>query len=217
MESCEVLTNSGYQCANKSKYCINEEGLKINFCGVHKHQVVNHYVDKEMRKAKPDYFYDSTSNKFIVNKISRVPHDPLTNLPTRYTEGLTDKQKLKYKKEIEETQKYYKETGLVKGRSPVSRSISPSKSHHIEEFNRRYGFSISDEDHLRKTFPDTDIEGILRKGRAAYASGSRPTVSGSGGPEQWARARLASVLTGGKALAVDKDLVGPKSLKRIFK
>lgn len=29
-------------------------------------------------------------------------------------------------------------------------------------------------------------------------------------------ARLASVLTGGKALAVDKDLVGPKSLKKIY-
>jgi hypothetical protein len=28
-------------------------------------------------------------------------------------------------------------------------------------------------------------------------------------------ARLASVLTGGRALVVDKDLVGPKSLRKI--
>ena len=65
-------------------------------------------------------------------------------------------------------------------------------------------------------FPDTDIDAILARGAAAYASGSLPTVSGSGGPTQWALARLSSVLTGGKALAVDKDLVGPKSLKVIY-
>jgi hypothetical protein len=70
---------------------------------------------------------------------------------------------------------------------------------------------------LNKYFPDTDIDTILAKGRAAYASGSRPTVTGPSGPEQWAYARLASVLTGGKALAVDKDLVGPKSLKVIYR
>jgi hypothetical protein len=60
-------------------------------------------------------------------------------------------------------------------------------------------------------FPDTDIEGILAKGAAAYASGSRPNV----GVFQWKNARLASVLTGGPALRIDKTLVGPISMRRI--
>jgi hypothetical protein len=66
---------------------------------------------------------------------------------------------------------------------------------------------------LKKTFPDTDVSGILAKGAAAYASsGSRPNVSSFA----WKFARLASVLTGGKAYKIDKDLVGEESRKKIF-
>ena len=43
----------------------------------------------------------------------------------------------------------------------------------------------------------------MDKGKAAYySSGSRPEVS----KEQWAYARLASVITGGKARQVDKKI-----------
>jgi len=50
----------------------------------------------------------------------------------------------------------------------------------------------------------TGLSKILSKGRGAYYSaGSRPNVSA----EQWARARLYSVLFGGKARSVDKDIV----------
>lgn len=211
METCEALTRKHYKCRNAVKYCMNLDGKMVNFCGNHKK-----YIDKLQ-----DYYYDPKKQKLVVNRIARVPHDPDTGLPTRYTEGLTKAQKLKYKKEIEETSDYYKRTGLVKGRERVynpkkSGSPIPTRSSHTIEFERRYGFKVTDEDHVRALFPDTDIDEVLAKGRAAYASGSRPTVSGSGGPNQWAYARLASVLTGGKALAVDKDLVGPKSLKVIY-
>jgi len=48
------------------------------------------------------------------------------------------------------------------------------------------------------------IEKILSKGRGAYYSGgSRPNQT----PESWARARLFSVLFGGKARIVDKKIV----------
>ena len=70
---------------------------------------------------------------------------------------------------------------------------------------------------VKAKFPDTDIDGILAKGRAAYASGSRPNRYGRAGVESWSFGRLASVLTKNKALLVDKDLVGPKSLKIIMK
>jgi hypothetical protein len=62
-------------------------------------------------------------------------------------------------------------------------------------------------------FPDTDIDGILAKGAGAFASsGSRANTSSYA----WKFGRLSSTLTAGKSLSVDKDLVGPKSLKVIY-
>jgi len=215
METCEALTNKHHKCSKGATYCLAYNGEVRNFCEGHVRGVG--LTDDDLKSmSDPDYYYDKKKGKLVVNRISRVPHDPLTGLPARYTEGLTDKQKLKYLKEIEETQRIYKETGKVVGREKVSNTLIPQRSRHVEEFEEKYGFSIMDDNKLNKYFPDTDIDTILSKGRAAYASGSRPNVSGRSGPEQWARARLASVLTGGKALAVDKDLVGPKSLKKIY-
>ena len=211
-DTCEALTRKHYKCRNGVKYCMNLDGKMVNFCGNHKK-----YIDN----LQKDYYYDDKSGKLVVNRIARVPHDKDTGLPTRYTEGLNRSQKLKYKKEIDETKDYYKRTGLVKGRNPVFNTKNPNspqrkRSSHVIEFERRYGFKVTDEDHVRHMFPDTDIDAILAHGVAAYSSGSRPTVSGSGGPKAWAEARLASVLTGGKALAVDRKYVGPKSLKVIY-
>ena len=165
-----------------------------------------------------DYYYNRRTGKLVVKRIAPTRHDRLTGLPVRYTRGLTPSQKLKYKKSIQASQRYYKKTGLVRGRKPVARGLKASRSKHSIAFEKRYGFPVTDITKVKKTFKDTDVMTILKKGRAAYASGgSRPTVTGKGGASQWAYARLASVLTGGKALAVDKDLVGPKSLRIIYK
>lgn len=92
-------------------------------------------------------------------------------------------------------------------------SKTPRRSKHAAEFQERHGFPITNLKQVRRVFPDTDVGGILAKGAAAYASsGSRPNVSS----HQWKYARLASVLTGGKAYKIDKDLVGPISKEKIF-
>jgi hypothetical protein len=86
------------------------------------------------------------------------------------------------------------------------------RSSYAKEFQERHGYPITNLARVKRDFPDTDVSGILAKGAAAYASsGSRPNVSSY----QWKYARLASVLTGGKALKIDKDLVGEKSLSKI--
>ena len=165
-----------------------------------------------------DYYYNRRTGKLVVKRISRTRHDRLTGLPERYTRGLTPSQKLKYKKSIQASRRYYKKTGLVRGRKPVAKGLVSKRSKHSIVFEKKYGFNVTEVSKVKKMFPDTDIATILRKGRGAYASGgSRPTVTGRGGTDQWAYARLASVLTGGKALAVDKDIVGPKSLRVIYK
>jgi hypothetical protein len=208
LDYCNAITQTGKLCKRKAVCDSSKKGE--SYCK-------QHYTN----------YYDPNKGKFIVQKIARVAHDKTTGLPMRYVQGLKKKEKELYKKEIEETNKYYKKTGLVKGRRDVrsqyakskesSKSLPKKRSSYSEEFERRYGFKVTDLKKVKKLFPDTDIEGILAKGRAAYASGSRPSMTGKGGIEAWSWARLASNLVGGKALSVDgPSLVGPKSMKVIF-
>jgi hypothetical protein len=248
LDYCDATTQTGKLCKRKATCDSSKHG--VAYC-------TQHFTN----------YYDPSKGKFVVNKISRVARDKTTGLPMRYVQNLTEKEKKLYKKEIEETNKYYKKTGLVKGRKDVrlvlggknvnfhlsktprteegfglvERELTPyypkgsnikrfkrkaksqqaknlpkKRSSYSAEFEKRYGFKVTELDKVKKLFPDTDIKGILAKGRAAYASGSRPSVTGKGGIEAWAYARLSSTLTSGRALAVDKNLVGPLSLKVIF-
>lgn len=164
------------------------------------------------------YKYDAKKGKVILTRKLTTRHDKVTRLPLRYTYGLTPAQRRKYKSAIEKTRKYYYKTGLVKERAPIDKRKTPKRSSHSDKFEKKYGYKVTNLSKLHKDFPDTDVDEILAKGRAAFATGgSRNTVYGKGGSFRWAYARLASVLTGGRALAVDKDLVGPKSLRKIFK
>ena len=106
---------------------------------------------------------------------------------------------------IRKSQKEYEETGKVSNRPRVS-DTPTKRSSHVKKFEDRYGYKISELSRVKKDFPTVDVDQILSKGRAAYASsGSRPNVTA----EQWALARLASALTGGKAAKVDaKELRG---------
>lgn len=132
-------------------------------------------------------------------------------LPPNYTGGLSQHMAQRQRQLIRESKEQYEKTGLVEARPKVSMRPTPRSTHAVK-FEKKYGYKVGDLNKIKQDFPDTDVAGILAKGRAAYASsGSRPNV----GPEQWAKARLASVLTGGKALRIDKDLVGSESLKRI--
>jgi len=134
------------------------------------------------------------------------------SLPPKYLANLTPQQELLQRKLIGQSQREYEETGKVKDRPRVSEAKTP-RSKHAERFEQKYGFKISERSKVKQMFPDTDISGIISKGLAAYASsGSRPNTSA----QAWAMARLASVLTGGKAYEVDKNLVGPDSKKKII-
>ena len=124
----------------------------------------------------------------------------------QYLAGLTPQQRLLQQKAIRKSQSEYEKTGLVEDRPKVSQKATPRSKHAIN-FEKKYGFSVSDIPRVKKEFPDVDVEGILSKGRAAYASsGSRPNTTA----EAWARARLASALTGGKAAKVDAKELGKK-------
>ena len=88
---------------------------------------------------------------------------------------------------------------------PKLKSAPPSKrSSHVEKFEKKYGYKITNDSRISKEIiSKTGIDKILSKGRGAYyLGGSRPNTT----PSQWARARLASVIMGGKARQVDKAI-----------
>lgn len=133
-------------------------------------------------------------------------------IPEKYYGNLPASLRPVQAKLIQKSQEIYEKTGKVVERPKVSSQKVP-RSSHAKKFEEKYGFSVADINKVKKLFPDTDVETILSKGRAAYASsGSRPNVS----PEAWAKARLASALTGGKAYKIDKSHIGEKSKKKIF-
>ncbi len=131
-------------------------------------------------------------------------------LPPKYTQGLTPTEKTKQVELIKRSTKKYKETGLVADRPKVSEKPT-RRSTYVKRFEEKYGFPVTDHKRVKMLFSDTDVNTILSKGAAAYASGSRPNTTIG----QWTNARLASVLTGGPALKIDKDLVGPVSMRKI--
>jgi hypothetical protein len=147
----------------------------------------------------------------LLNTISRrrVPRDEETGLPKKYVAGLTPSEKSKQVKAIEESMKQYRKTGKVMERPALGES---KRSPLVIEFEKRYGFPITDLAKVKKTFPGVQVEEILAKGRAAFASGSRPGQT----PSSWAFARLASVLLGKKALGIDEALVSDAALKKIL-
>lgn len=123
------------------------------------------------------------------------PKDKDTGLPKKYVpKSLTKEQKAKQVKSIREG----KDRPKLKG-------VKTRKSSYTTKAEKYFKGDTS-LSNISKTIgvSKTGLSKILSKGRGAYYSaGSRPNVSA----EQWAKARLYSVLFGGKARAVDKDIV----------
>jgi hypothetical protein len=138
--------------------------------------------------------------------------DEKSGLPKKYVAGLTPEQKEKQIKEIEKSKEVYKKTGMVRVREKVSNKPN-KRSVHVVKFEKIYGYPITDIKKVKKEFPNTDIDTIISKGIGAYGSaGSRPNTT----PQSWAYARLASVLTGSKAMIVDKNLISENDKKKIL-
>lgn len=112
--------------------------------------------------------------------------------PKYVPKGLSKKDKEKQIKSIKE------------GKDRPKVDYKTRRSSHVVAFEKKYGTKITDDKFISKNIiSQTGIDKILDKGMGAYYSaGSRPNVS----KEQWARARLASVIMNGKARKVDKDI-----------
>lgn len=130
-----------------------------------------------------------------------VKRVPIRYLPKR----LTKKDKKKYSRELLKSQRAYKKGKYVTRKRVKSYKHKPSK--HVLAAQKIYDTDkISASPSLaKKTGCSVNaLAKIVKKGQGAYfSSGSRPNQTG----HSWGRARLASAITGGKAAAVDYQIL----------
>ena len=95
---------------------------------------------------------------------------------------------------------------------PKVESFKSKRSSHVADFEKKYGYKITNDSRISKEIiSKTGINKILAKGRGAYYSaGSRPNQTAA----SWARACLASALTGGAAAKIDKDILAKYKVKK---
>ena len=126
--------------------------------------------------------------------------------PKRYVpKRLSKKDKKKQKREIKKSRKAYKK-GNYYTRKKV-KSFKSKESAHVTKAKKIYGVdNVSPSSNLAKKTgcSISALRKIVKKGQGAYySSGSRPNQTG----HSWGRARLASSITGGKAAAVDFNIL----------
>lgn len=138
-------------------------------------------------------------------------------IPIRYVSGLSRKDKKRQKQMLLQSRRLYQK-GKYFTRKRVGSFESKVSSHIVKARNL---YKINDIKPTRELAKKTGcsmkaLKQIVKKGEGAYySSGSRPNQTA----QSWGLARLASVLTAGKAAAVDYSIVekGCDHGKKAFK
>lgn len=128
------------------------------------------------------------------------------NVPIKYLPfKLSFKDKKKQSKQLKKSRKAYKK-GIYITRKPI-KSYTSKKSQHIINAEKIYkikNLAINNELIKKTGCSKKALDKIVKKGMGAYySSGSRPNQT----PHSWGIARLASSITGGKAAAVDYNIL----------
>ena len=138
-------------------------------------------------------------------------------IPIRYLpKNLSKKDKKKQVQMLLKSRKLYKKNKYFTRKKVVS--YKSKTSNHILNARKIYGVEkiIPSKELASKTgCTVVALKKIVNKGAGAYfSSGSRPNQTG----QSWGLARLASSITGGKAAAVDYDIInkGCKHNKKAF-
>lgn len=142
----------------------------------------------------------------------------MKKFPKQYTKGLSDKDKVKQIKQLTKSSMDY-EKGLFTGRKKLE-SFKGKKSQYVEKFTKKTGIPVNidkiadkfSKNPKRKKNLKEGMEQVIKKAKGAYYSaGSRPNQT----PSSWSKARLASVLVGGPARKIDKNIVDKYNLPKI--
>jgi hypothetical protein len=128
------------------------------------------------------------------------------NVPIKYLpKRLSKKDKAKQKKQLKKSRAAYKK-GIYINRKPL-KSFKNKKSQHLINAEKIYKINkvVINNNLAKKTGCSIKaLNKIVKKGQGAFfSSGSRPNQSA----HSWGIARLASSISGGKAAAVDYNIL----------
>ena len=128
------------------------------------------------------------------------------NVPIKYiTKLLSKKDKAKQKKQLKKSRAAYKK-GIYIHRKPL-KSFKNKKSQHLINAEKIYKVNkvVINNNLAKKTGCSIKaLNKIVKKGQGAYySSGSRPNQTA----HSWGIARLASSISGGKAAAIDYNIL----------
>jgi len=128
------------------------------------------------------------------------------NVPIKYIpKRLTKKDKAKQKKQLKKSRAAYKK-GIYIHRKPL-KSFKNKKSQHLINAEKIYKVNkvVINNNLAKKTGCSIKaLNKIVKKGQGAYySSGSRPNQTA----HSWGIARLASSISGGKAAAIDYNIL----------
>ena len=114
------------------------------------------------------------------------------NVPATYLKGLKGAER---KKQIK---------SFFEGKDRPKTSAKTKRSKWVIMFEKKYKTKITDKKFINKNIlTNVGQKKVMDKGKGAYySSGSRPNQTAS----SWAYARLASVIMGGPARKIDKDI-----------
>ena len=134
------------------------------------------------------------------------------NVPIKYLpKRLSKKDKAKQKKQLQKSRSAYKK-GIYINRKPLT-SFKNKKSQHLINAEKIYKVNkvVINNNLAKKTGCSIKaLNKIVKKGQGAYySSGSRPNQSA----HSWGIARLASSISGGKAAAIDYNILQEGCLK----
>ena len=108
-------------------------------------------------------------------------------------------------KTLSKEDKKKQEKSILEGKKrPNLDSFKSKRSSWVEKFEKKYGTKITDKKFINDNIlKNKGQELVMAKGKKAYfTSGSRPNQT----PFSWAYGRLASVILGGPARKIDKDI-----------
>ncbi len=193
--------------SDQELYVINEDLASLEPHTLYGVEELNRRIRKEMANLFYDYESSTEGGKRKTKrKKSKKSKKTKRKVPLRYLpKRLSKKDKLKQRRELNKSRKAYKQ-GKYYTRKKVS-SFKSKTSNHILNARKIYKMdkiSPSKELANKTGCSIASLQKMVKKGQGAYySSGSRPNQTAT----SWGLARMASDITGGKAAAVDFNII----------
>ena len=192
--------------SDQELYVINDDLVALQPYTLIGVEELNKRTKEELNKEGYGYVTPGGGKRKTKRKKSKKSKKTKRKVPLRYLpKRLSKKDKLKQRREINKSRKDYKK-GKYYTRKKVS-SFKSKTSDHILNARKIYKLdkiSPSKELSQRTGCSIASLQKMVKKGQGAYySSGSRPNQTST----SWGLARMASDVTGGKAAAVDFNII----------